>query len=291
MISKTKMKRLLLLVLLAVSATPSVINDVNKVPDDGDAGEMADVEVNEIPEKVVWDRAELTEEFEEQLLTAVVTPRLSEGIIGPLDTLLYNATHSKPAENGVPYRNIININVVKNSQILKMNSFIFMTLVAAAAAATVVSQKVSKVVKPSDVAKAHEDSEVARTTDLANNEEVKYSYIYDEFGVPMRTLPDNLQSINVGVVGPDDRLISRVNHNVAAAQFIIQDQDVTIRGGAGTNITAVQIARVGTTMHAIPTIIAGGLGREFVTINIVGVRSGGFQYTISVYASIGCANS
>ncbi|KAJ8710729.1 hypothetical protein PYW08_009244 [Mythimna loreyi] len=182
--------------------------------------------------------------------------------------------------------------VIKNSKILKMNSFVFLTLVAAATAAAVVSQKVPEVqeqVNPSDVAKASEDSEVAPMTDSADDEDVKY--IYDEYGVPMRTLPDYRQSLTVGVVGPDDRLISRVTHSVAAAQFIIHDQDVTIRGGAGTNITSVQIARVGITMHAIPTIKAGGLGREFVTINILGVRSSGFQYTISVYATIGCANS
>ncbi|KAJ8710147.1 hypothetical protein PYW07_009513 [Mythimna separata] len=167
--------------------------------------------------------------------------------------------------------------------ILKMNSLVFLALLAAAAAATVVNHNVPEVVKPSDVAEIPEDS------DLAHEEETKY--IYDEFGVPMRTLPESRQSLSVGVVGPDDRLISRVTHNVAAASFIIHDQDVTIRGASGTNITSVQIVRVGNTMHAIPTIKSGGLGREFVTINILGVRSSGFSYTISVYATIGCANS
>lgn len=99
-----------------------------------------------------------------------------------------------------------------------MNTLIFMTFVAAAAAATVVSNKVPEVpevakvpdvaelTKVSEEAKVPEEAEVASITDLAEDGEVQY----DEFGVPIRTLPSYMQSLTLGVVGPDDRLISRL---------------------------------------------------------------------------------
>ena len=80
-------------------------------------------------------------------------------------------------------------------------------------------------------------------------------------------------------------------HGVAAAQFVIHDNDVTVRGAEYANITAVQVTRTGTAQHAIPTIKAGGLGYSFVTVNILGVRGRSYDYTIQVYTSIGCPNS
>ncbi|KAJ8710730.1 hypothetical protein PYW08_009245 [Mythimna loreyi] len=152
-----------------------------------------------------------------------------------------------------------------------MNSLLLVTLIAAAAVASVVSNKVSE----------PEVDKVVKETELEEFE-------YDEFGVPLRTVPASRQNLNVGIVGPDDRLISRTTFSAAAAQFIIHSPDLTIRGAEYTNITSVQVTRVGNTQNAIPTIKAGGLGRNFVTINVLGVRNRGFDYTVSVYASLGC---
>ncbi|KAJ8710728.1 hypothetical protein PYW08_009243 [Mythimna loreyi] len=104
-----------------------------------------------------------------------------------------------------------------------MNSLLVVTLIAAAAVASVVSNKVS-------------EPELDKTVKETELEEFEY----DEFGVPLRTVPASRQNLNVGTVGPDDRLISRTTFSAAAASFIIHSPDLTIRGAEYTNITSVQ---------------------------------------------------
>ncbi|XP_022834157.1 uncharacterized protein LOC111361930 [Spodoptera litura] len=97
-------------------------------------------------------------------------------------------------------------------------------------------------------------------------------------------------NLSLGTFGADDRLMSRITHNVAAATLLIHDQEITFRGTRGTNITAIRVNQVGTNTP-IATRVAGGLGSEFVTIRIQSGRGRAFSYTILVYAAINCSNN
>ncbi|KAF9411566.1 hypothetical protein HW555_009638 [Spodoptera exigua] len=74
-------------------------------------------------------------------------------------------------------------------------------------------------------------------------------------------------NLSLGSFGSNDRLMSRITHNVAAASLLIHDQEITFRGVKGTNITAIRVSQVGSNSPTA-TRIAGGLGSEFVTIRI-----------------------
>nr|AEA76320.1 HMG176 isoform F [Mamestra configurata] len=97
------MKSALLVVLLAVAASAAVVS--HDVPDVLVVPDVADVDMNEIPEVIVTDVDELTEavelidEAEEPEQTAVATRRnLNQGSIGSGDRLVYN---SEVRANGV----------------------------------------------------------------------------------------------------------------------------------------------------------------------------------------------
>ncbi|XP_050552395.1 uncharacterized protein LOC118277141 [Spodoptera frugiperda] len=97
-------------------------------------------------------------------------------------------------------------------------------------------------------------------------------------------------NLSLGNFGANDRLMSRITHNVAAATLLIHDQEVTFRGARGTNITAIRVNQVGTN-SPIATRVAGGLGSEFVTIRLYSARGRAYSYTILVYAAINCSNN
>ncbi|CAH0696312.1 unnamed protein product [Spodoptera exigua] len=48
-------------------------------------------------------------------------------------------------------------------------------------------------------------------------------------------------NLSFGTFGSNDRLMSRITHNVAAASLLIHDQEITFRGVRGTNITAIRM--------------------------------------------------
>ncbi|XP_035451750.2 uncharacterized protein LOC118277150 [Spodoptera frugiperda] len=94
----------------------------------------------------------------------------------------------------------------------------------------------------------------------------------------------------LGSVGPNDRQMTRIVHNVAAADLLIHEHEVTFRGARGTNITAVSVNQVGAN-SPVAQVLGGGLGSEFVTIGIKSVRGRGFSYTMLVHAEINCSNN
>ncbi|KAJ8710146.1 hypothetical protein PYW07_009512 [Mythimna separata] len=110
----------------------------------------------------------------------------------------------------------------------------------------------------------------------------------DQNGLPMETVPESRDNLNVGTIGATDRLMARTTHRAAASSFIQYDEDITIRGIEHTRITAIRVNKVGNSQNGRPSIKAGGLGFNFVTLGFQGLRNQGFEYTIDVHSSVGC---
>ncbi|KAJ8710732.1 hypothetical protein PYW08_009247 [Mythimna loreyi] len=105
---------------------------------------------------------------------------------------------------------------------------------------------------------------------------------------PMDTLPESRQNLNVGTIGATDRIMARTSHKVAPSYFITHNEEITIRGVDYARITAVRVNRVGSSQNGRPTIKAGGLGFNFVTLEFLGNRGEGFEYSIDVHTAVGC---
>ncbi|KAJ8710731.1 hypothetical protein PYW08_009246 [Mythimna loreyi] len=113
----------------------------------------------------------------------------------------------------------------------------------------------------------------------------------DDDGCLMETIPDSRANLIVGAVSPNSRTLAWITQRATAAAFLIHDQEITFRGPEFTNITAIRVNRIGNSQNARPSIRAGGLWHEFVTIRILGARGQGFDYNIYIDGAINCSNS
>ncbi|KAJ8710734.1 hypothetical protein PYW08_009249 [Mythimna loreyi] len=103
-----------------------------------------------------------------------------------------------------------------------------------------------------------------------------------------RGTPLSADNLSLGTIGDTDRVIGWINYSVGSSFFVTHDQEITVRGFDYTNITAIRVTRVANSPRAYPSILAGGLGQNDVTIRLLGTREQGFEYIIQVYASVGC---
>ncbi|KAJ8710145.1 hypothetical protein PYW07_009511 [Mythimna separata] len=140
------------------------------------------------------------------------------------------------------------------------------------------------------------------TASVASNEELEVPAVPgvaelgdcelgDEVACSMDTVPESRANLHLGAAGINDRRLAWITHRVPASDFLIHDQEVTFRGPQYTNITHIRATMIGNTQHARPTVIAGGLWHDFVTLRILGARGFGFDYNIYIYATINCSNS
>ncbi|KAJ8710733.1 hypothetical protein PYW08_009248 [Mythimna loreyi] len=114
---------------------------------------------------------------------------------------------------------------------------------------------------------------------------------FDDDACLMETVPESRTNLVVGAISPNSRQLAWMTHRVNPSTFLIHEQDITFRGPKFTNITAMWVYRIGNSQNARPTIIAGGLGHEFVTVRILGARGQGFDYNIYIDGAINCSNS
>nr|AFH57165.1 REPAT45 [Spodoptera exigua] len=132
---------------------------------------------------------------------------------------------------------------------------------------------------------------VAIAAGVYSNEEQGANMLnYDEQSMEESDQLSSRSSFGWGVVGIDDRLISRTYHEAYDLPYLINEQEVTYRGNQYTNISSIRIySNYRNTTEIV--LLDGGLNENYVTFGFRSPRSEGFGCRIDIYATINCHNN
>ncbi|KAL4702915.1 hypothetical protein ACJJTC_005143 [Scirpophaga incertulas] len=95
--------------------------------------------------------------------------------------------------------------------------------------------------------------------------------------------PVTRANLNVGYIGPGDRLLYRNYVYQPARPNTVQSQDVIWRGNVSNRLTAITAYEVGATQYASAFIINGGVNRNNVTIRFQSARGYGYYYQYELW--------
>ncbi|CAH0696311.1 unnamed protein product [Spodoptera exigua] len=92
----------------------------------------------------------------------------------------------------------------------------------------------------------------------------------------------------LGSIGADDRLLSNTNHEVEAALYVVQTQEVLIRAVEYSNITSIRVTEVGTSQEPSINILEGGLRSNFVRFLFRSQKGRAYSFNVRIHGTIGC---
>ncbi|XP_050552309.1 probable salivary secreted peptide [Spodoptera frugiperda] len=149
-----------------------------------------------------------------------------------------------------------------------MKSLLLVVLLAAAATAAIVHQDVT------DAPEAVVEYEEILYSDEAEVAEVEAGSRSVEI--------ESRRNLSVGTIG-NSRLLANTQHTRNAVANTIIVQNITFNFASSIRIAAIRVTRVGASQNATPSIVSGGLNRNFVTIRITSARGRGYNYRIQIY--------
>ncbi|XP_035451757.2 probable salivary secreted peptide isoform X1 [Spodoptera frugiperda] len=150
-----------------------------------------------------------------------------------------------------------------------MKSLFLVVLLAAAATAAIVSQ---------DVAEAPEG--VVEYEEILYSDEAEMAEVEEAGSRSMEI--ESRRNLSVGTIG-NSRLLANTQHIRGAVANTIIVQNITFNFASSIRIAAIRVTRVGASQNATPSIVSGGLNRNFVTIRITSARGRGYNYRIQIY--------
>ncbi|XP_022834172.1 probable salivary secreted peptide isoform X1 [Spodoptera litura] len=149
-----------------------------------------------------------------------------------------------------------------------MKSLLVVVLLAAAASAAIVSQDIAEApeaVITYESIMYSDDAEVAEIEAGSKSVEI-----------------ESRRNLSVGTIG-NSRLLANTQHIRGAIANTILVHNATFNFASSIRIAAIRVTRVGASQNATPSIVSGGLNRNFVTIRITSARGRGFNYRIQIY--------
>ncbi|KAH9636716.1 hypothetical protein HF086_014239 [Spodoptera exigua] len=106
--------------------------------------------------------------------------------------------------------------------------------------------------------------------------------------VDTRVADETRSGLILGSIGPDDRLLSNTNHEVEAALYVVQTQEVLIRAVEYSNITSIRVTEVGTSQEPSISILEGGLRSNFVRFLFRSQKGRAYSFNVRIHGTIGC---
>ncbi|XP_073962421.1 probable salivary secreted peptide [Choristoneura fumiferana] len=100
---------------------------------------------------------------------------------------------------------------------------------------------------------------------------------------PALVNPSTRANLNIGVIYPGDRLLSRSYLYRPAVVNTVQSEDFIYRGNLTTRISAIQAVEYGYTQFANIWIINGGINQANVTLRVQSQVSRGYYYLIDIW--------
>ncbi|XP_050552307.1 probable salivary secreted peptide isoform X2 [Spodoptera frugiperda] len=149
-----------------------------------------------------------------------------------------------------------------------MKSLLLVVLLAAAATAAIVHQ---------DITEAPEG--IVEYEEILYNDEAEVAEV--EAGSRSVEI-ESRRNLSVGTIG-NSRLLANTQHIRGAVANTIIVQNITFNFASSIRIAAIRVTRVGASQNATPSIVSGGLNRNFVTIRITSARGRGYNYRIQIY--------
>ncbi|CAB3249665.1 unnamed protein product [Arctia plantaginis] len=155
--------------------------------------------------------------------------------------------------------------------IAKMKSQVLFTVLAILAAnvnCTVIQPSLELKSSPVKFAELGEPVELIEYNEEVRNEEdgepVQYIESFEEIELGSQTYPEVFSRI----VQPRNSVLLRVVHRRSAVANTVHVLRVNYRGRASTRISSVRAAQIGANLGAIGRVVAGGVGRNFATVEL-----------------------
>ncbi|CAH0696316.1 unnamed protein product [Spodoptera exigua] len=150
----------------------------------------------------------------------------------------------------------------------QMKSLLLVVMLAAAASAAIVSQDIAEA--PDAIVEYEEilyidEAEVAAVEALSGGVEI-----------------ETRRNLSVGTIGNSRLLTTRYQARGAVPNTVIV-QNIVFNFPASIRIAAIRVTRMGASQNTTPSIVYGGLNRNFVTIRLQSARGRGYNYRIQIY--------
>ncbi|CAB3229642.1 unnamed protein product [Arctia plantaginis] len=169
--------------------------------------------------------------------------------------------------------------------IAKMKYQVLFTVLAILAVnvnCTVIQPSLELKSSPVKFAELGEPVELIEYNEEVRNEEdgepVQYIESFEEIELGSQTYPEVFSRI----VQPRNSVLLRVVHRRSAVANTVHVLRVNYRGRASTRISSVRAAQIGANLGAIGRVVAGGVGRNFATVELRSARGRGFNIQVDI---------